>query len=285
MSIESVIKFFVRLRRAMLSDTVSAVAAVVLVLILLISIFGPFLPIGKPDQIGFGPRLGGWSWSAPMGTDQLGRSVLARVLQGIQVTFLLSTVSVAIAGLAGALVGISATYFHRFADEVASRTADVMFAFPPILLGFLVVAIFRPGVTSAMAVIALITFPTMLRVVRASTLSVMRRDFMLVAEISGVSFVDRVFRHLLPNVAKVIVVQTIYSISLGMLIESSLSFLGLGVQPPAASLGSLLRDGATYLEIAPWLSIGPGIILAFSIMSINLVGDATRSFVDPTYRF
>jgi peptide/nickel transport system permease protein len=279
------IRLFVRLRRAMLSDGVSTIAATVLVLILLVSMFGPFLPIGKPDQIGFGPRLGGLSWSAPMGTDQLGRSVLARVLQGVQMTFLLSTVSVVVAGLMGALVGIAATYFHRFADEIASRTADVMFAFPPILLGLLVVAIFKPGVTSAMAVIALITFPTMLRVVRAATLSVMRRDFMFVAEISGVSFRDRIFRHLLPNVANVIVVQAIYSISLGMLIESSLSFLGLGVQPPVASLGSLLRDGATYLEIAPWLSIGPGIILALSIMSINLVGDATRSFVDPTYRY
>jgi len=285
MGIDAMIKLFVRLRRALLSDGVSAVAAAVLILILLISMFGPFLPIGKPDQIGFGARLGGWSWSAPMGTDQLGRSVLARVLQGVQVTFVLSTVSVVIAGLMGALLGITATYFHRFADEVASRAADIMFAFPPILLGLLVVAILKPGVTSAMAVIALITFPTMLRVVRAATLSVMRRDFMLVAEISGVSFRDRIFRHLLPNVANVIVVQAIYSISLGMLIESSLSFLGLGVQPPVASLGSLLRDGATYLEVAPWLSVGPGSILALSIMSINLVGDATRSFVDPTYRF
>jgi peptide/nickel transport system permease protein len=285
MRIDALIKFLVRLRRAMLSDGVSATAAVVLVIILLISIFGPILPIGKPDQIGFGSRLGGWNWSAPMGTDQLGRSVFARVLQGVQVTFLLSTVSVVIAGIMGALVAITATYFHRFADEIASRTADVMFAFPPILLGFLVVAILKPGVTSAMAVIALITFPTMLRVVRAATLSVMRRDFILVAEISGVSFRDRIFRHLLPNVANVIVVQSIYSISFGMLVESSLSFLGLGVQPPVASLGSLLRDGATYLEIAPWLSIGPGVILALSIMSITLLGDATRSFVDPTYRF
>lgn len=285
MRAEVLTKYFVRFRRAMFSDGVSATAAVVLVVILLISIVGPFLPIGSPDQIGFGRRLGSWTWAAPMGTDQLGRSVLARVLQGIQVTFFLSTVSVVIAGILGAIVGITATYFHRFADEVASRLADMMFAFPPILLGFLVVAIMKPGLTSAMAVIGLITFPTMLRVVRASTLGIMRRDFMLVAEISGVSFRDRIFRHLLPNVASVIVVQAIYSISLGMLIESSLSFLGLGVQPPIASLGSLLRDGATYLEIAPWLSIGPGIVLAVSIMAINLIGDATRSFVDPTYRF
>lgn len=274
-----------RLRKALSSDWISVAAVVVIVAALILSVVGPYLPIGRPDQIGFGPRLSGLSWRAWLGTDQLGRPVLARVLQGVQVTFLLSTGAVIFAGSLGALVGIAAPYFHRSTDEVASRFADVMFSFPPILLGFLVIAVLKPGVTSAMAVICLITFPTMLRVVRAATLTVMNRDFMTVAEVSGVPFHERVFRHLLPNVAGAIVVQAVYSISFGMLVESSLSFLGLGVQPPVASLGSLLRDGATYLEIAPWLSVGPGLVLALTIMSINMIGDAMRGFVDPTYRY
>ncbi len=275
----------IRLRQAVFGDWISGLAFFLLAIFLLASLFAPFLPIGQPDQIGFGPRLTGLSFKSLLGNDQLGRPLLARVLQGIRVTFLLSTSAVLISGALGALVGIAAPYFHRWTDEVASRVADVMFSFPPILLGFLVVAMLKPGVTSAMAVIALITFPTMLRVVRAATITVMTRDFMVVAEISGVRFGERMFSHLLPNVAGVIVVQAVYSISLGMLVESGLSFLGLGVQPPIASLGSLLRDGATYLEIAPWLSVGPGLALALAITSINLLGDAMRGLVDPTVVF
>jgi peptide/nickel transport system permease protein len=271
-----------RLAGVVFADGISAASFAVLLLLLVTSLCGPLLPIGGPDQIRFGPRLSPPGWALPFGTDQLGRSTLARVLQGVQVTFLLSTVAVLAAGLLGALVGSAAPYFHRWTDEVVSRIADVMFAFPPILLGFLVVAVLGPGVTSAMAVIGLITFPTMLRVVRAATVSMMTRDFMVVAEIGGAPFADRVRSHILPNVAGVIVVQAVYSVSLGMLVESSLSFLGLGVQPPVASLGSLLRDGAAYVEIAPWLLAGPGLTLALAIMAINLIGDALRRLVDPT---
>jgi peptide/nickel transport system permease protein len=277
--------FLNRARKALFGDWITSIAIIVLTIALILSALAPLLPIGKPDQIAFGPRLSGLSWNALMGTDQLGRPLLARILQGLQVTFILSTVAVIFAGSIGAIIGIAAPYFHRSTDEIANRFADVMFSFPPILLGFLVVAVLKPGVTSAMAVIFLITLPTMFRVVRASTITVMKRDFMVVAEISGVSMFVRLFRHLLPNAAGAIVVQIVYSISFGMLIESSLSFLGLGVQPPVASLGSLLRDGATYLEIAPWLSIGPGVVLALVIMSVNLIGEAIRNFVDPTYGY
>ncbi|MGE4251003.1 MAG: ABC transporter permease [Parvibaculaceae bacterium] len=274
-----------RLRSALFGNTLSGVATLVLLFLLAASLGASLLPVGDPNQIGYGPRLSPPQWLIPFGTDQLGRPILARVLEGIQITFLLSTVSVIIAGALGAVAGMIATYFHHWTDEFAGRIADIMFSFPPILLGMLVVAVAGPGVTSAMMVIALITFPTMLRVVRAATMNVVGRDFILVAEVGGLPFLDRVFTHILRNVAGTIVVQAVYSISLGMLIESSLSFLGLGVQPPVASLGSMLRDGATYLEIAPWMTLAPGAALALSIMSINIIGDAMRSYVDPAHRF
>ncbi|MDE2453053.1 MAG: ABC transporter permease [Burkholderiales bacterium] len=259
-------------------------AVVVLLILLAASLLAPVLPIGRPDQIGYGTRLSPPSWLAPFGCDQLGRPVLARVLQGIQTTFLLSTVAVLVAGALGALVAMATTYGHPTADEVASRGADILFSFPPILLGILVVAVIAPGMLSAMVVIAFITFPTMLRVIRAATLSVMKRDFVVVAEIVGVSFPRRLLVHILPNVVEAFTVQIIYSISVGMIVESGLSFLGIGVQPPLASLGSLLRDGLPYIEVAPWLTLGPGLTLAAAIMAVNLLGDGLRRVVDPASR-
>ena len=177
-----------------------------------------------------------------------------------------------------------AAYTHRALDETVSRIADMLFSFPPVLLGLLVTAILSPGIHSAVAAIVLITLPAMVRVVRAATLDIARRDFVIVAEVAGASFGRRLFIHLLPNTAGVVAVQTAYSISLGMLIESALSFLGLGVQPPSASLGSLLREGALYLDIAPWLAFGPGALLAAAILSVNLFGDGLRAIVDPSKR-
>jgi peptide/nickel transport system permease protein len=165
--------------------------------------------------------------------------------------------------------------------DSATRVADMMFSFPPILLGLLVSAILGPGILSAIAAIMLITFPIFVRVVRAATLDVAGRDFVTVSSIIGASFPRRIFVHLLPNVAGAVAVQMVYSISFGMLIESGLSFLGLGVQPPEASLGSLLREGNQYLGVAPWLTFGPGFVLALAILSVNLVGDGLRRIADP----
>ncbi len=262
-------------------DVLSRAAVVAVIALLLAGLLAPVLPIGDPEAIGAGPRLNGPDGAFPLGTDNLGRPVLARIFEGILLTFILSTVAVLIASVVGAIVGMVAAYLHRTADEVISRFADVLFSFPPVLLGLLVTAILDPGIHSTIAAIVLITLPSMIRVVRAATLDVVGRDFVIIAEIAGASFGRRLFLHLLPNVAGVIAVQTAYSISLGMLIESALSFLGLGVQPPSASLGSLLREGAIYLDIAPWLVFGPGAFLAIAILSVNLLGDGLRSVVDP----
>ena len=263
------------------NDRLSQAASVALVLLVAAGLLAPILPIGDPVAIGTGPRLGAPSSDFILGTDNLGRPMVARIFQGILMTFILSTVAVLIAGVIGAVLGMVAAYMHRALDEVVSRVADLLFSFPPVLLGLLITAILAPGIHSAIAAVVLITLPAMVRVVRAATLEVARRDFVLVAEIVGASFARRLFIHLLPNVAGVIAVQAAYSISLGMLIESALSFLGLGVQPPNASLGSLLREGTTYLTIAPWLAFGPGAFLAVAILSVNLFGDGLRSLVDP----
>ncbi len=262
-------------------DGLSRAATIALVGLITLGALEPILPFGDTQAIGLGPRLGSPAAAWPLGTDALGRSMLPRVLEGILLTFLLSTVAVVVAGVIGAVIGMAAGYFGRVFGEVTARIADMMFSFPPVLLGLLVTAIIGPGILSAMAAIFFVSLPAMIRVVRVATLDLATRDFVVLAEIAGASLVRKLFVHILPNVAGVIAVQAAYSISLGMLLESALSFLGLGVQPPSASLGALLREGSPYLAHAPWLIFAPGAVLALSILSVNLFGDGLRELVDP----
>jgi peptide/nickel transport system permease protein len=270
-----------RWRDIAVQDPLAAWSVPVLALIVLAGLIWPLLPIPDPAAVGVGPRIRPPSMNFLLGTDTLGRSLLARVLQGIRTTLLLSTVAVLIAGTVGALLGMISGYVRGAADELVTRVADIMFAFPPVLLGLLVTATYGPGQVAAIAVIVVFTVPTMIRVVRSATMAIRHRDFVLIAEVLGASFWRRLTVHLLPNVLIVIIVQTVYSISFAMLVESALSFLGLGVQPPGASLGSLLREGSLYLGVAPWMSFAPGVILSLAILAINLFGDFVRRVIDP----
>jgi peptide/nickel transport system permease protein len=262
-------------------DIVSATALMLLALLVLFGILGPMLPLGDPTRIAAGPRLAPPSLEFPLGTDELGRSFLPRVVEGIRVTFLLATLAVLITAGLGTALGMAAGYLRGAADELIARFADILFAFPALLLGLLVAAVLGPGNISAIAVIAAATLPLFVRVVRSVTLSVAERGFVVAAEVAGASIWRIMGVHLLPNLAGAAIVQLTYALSIGMIIESALSFLGLGVQPPDASLGSLLRQGSVYLTIAPWLVLSAGIVLSLAILSVNLVGDAIRDVLEP----
>jgi peptide/nickel transport system permease protein len=160
---------------------------------------------------------------------------------------------------------------------------DVMFAFPALILGLLVAAAIGPGSLSAIAVILFATLPLFVRVVRAVALGVVGRGFVTAAEVAGASRLRVMLVHLLPNVLGPLLVQFTYAVSVGILIESGLSFLGLGSQPPESSLGALLRLGSAYLTIAPWLALSAGVVLALSIMAVNLLGDGLRDALEPLH--
>lgn len=263
------------------SDWLSAFGLATLIVLILLGLFGPWLPLGDPTRIAAGPRLGAPSLAFPFGTDELGRSFLPRVVQGIRATFLLSAVAVLISAVIGTLLGMAAGYFGRWVDLIVARGADILFAFPALLVGLLVAAVMGPGQISAVAVISIATLPLLIRVVRAVTLGVAGRGFVIAAEVAGASSWRILLVHILPNVMGAVVVQLTYALSIGMIIESALSFLGLGVQPPDASLGSLLRQGSAYLTIAPWMVLSSGAVLSLAIMSVNLVGDAVRDGLEP----
>jgi peptide/nickel transport system permease protein len=251
------------------------------VLLLLLGLAGPVVGLGDPRAIGTGPRLSPPAPEWIFGTDALGRSLLPRVLEGIRTTFVIATIAAFATIVAGTLIGLIAAYLGGFADQIVVRAADVLFAFPALLLGMLVSAVVGFGTPGALLSIALITLPLVVRVARAAGLTVARREFIASAEVSGASGMRVLAMHLLPNVTGPMIVQASYVISIGMLIESSLSYLGLGVQAPEASLGSLVRAGSTYLTVAPWMVLIPGLFLAVAIMSVNLLGDGLRDALDP----
>jgi peptide/nickel transport system permease protein len=266
-------------------DPLARVGTVALVALIAVGIVGLSGRVfGSPTALGAAMPLSPPGTGHLLGTDQLGRSLLPRVVAGIRVTILLSSLAVVIAATLGSLLGMLAGYLKGAVDEIVSRLADVMFSFPAILLAIMMSAILHPGSPSAVAAIVVVTLPVMIRIVRAATLTVAEQDFVVQARIAGAGLGRILALHLLPNVASAIVVQTAYSISFGMIIESGISFLGLGVQPPAASLGSLLHEGRLYLSVAPWLVFAPGVVLAATILSVNLVGDGLRRTIDPLFQ-
>jgi peptide/nickel transport system permease protein len=261
-------------------DALSQAGALTLVFLLGCALLGYATGIfGNPAALVATP-LQPPSLTHPFGTDNLGRSVLARTVAGIQQSVVLASGAVFVAILIGTVLGMCAGYFRGIVDEVIARGADALFSFPAIILAILISAIYRPGSPSAIAAVVLVTLPIVVRVVRAAALVISGRDYVIQARIAGGSAFYILMAHILPNITGAIIVQAAYSISFGMIIESGVSFLGLGVQPPGASLGSLLLEGRPYLSVAPWLVLIPSVVLALTILSINLVGDGLRASFD-----
>lgn len=230
---------------------------------------------GDPEEI-VGPRLQppGTEWW--LGTDNLGRSLLPRVLEGIGTTLLISAVAVAATAVFSVTLGIVAGYRGGVVNELVMRVVEVLYAFPSIVLAILVTAVVGAGQTAAVAAIVLVTIPLMTRLVRTAAIGIAQRDYVTSAIISGAGLPRLLGRHLFPGVAGTIAVQGTYALSVGITVEGGLSFLGFGVQPPQSSLGVLIAQGTTYMASAPWLVISPGVVLVLAILAVNVVGDGLR---------
>lgn len=235
---------------------------------------------GSPTEI-VGPRLAAPSLAYPVGTDSLGRSVLPRLLEGIMTTLLLSAIAVLLTAVISTICGIVAGYRGGRAGGVIMRVGDILYAFPAIVLAILVAAVVGPGYIAALASIVLVTVPLMTRMVGQSARQVAQRDFVTSAVISGVSTPTVMTRHILRNVSGTIAVQGTYALSVAILVEGGLSFLGYGVQLPGSSLGLLVQEGTVYMVKAPWLIIAPGAVLVVAILAINIIGDSLRDRFEP----
>jgi peptide/nickel transport system permease protein len=226
-------------------------------------------------------RLKGPSGSYWMGTDLLGRDTMSRLMVGIGQSFLVAFSSVALASTAGTIIGLFAGWWGSLADGILMRAMDVLLAFPSILFALLIIAIIGPGTFTSVIAIALVYTPIFARVVRGPTLSLKRRDFVDAARTFGSSQGYILTRHLLLNLVAPLTVQVTLALAWALLTEAGLSFLGLGTQPPAPSLGLMMSEARNLMQQAPWLLIFPGLTIMLGILGFNLFGDALRDILDP----
>lgn len=226
-------------------------------------------------------RLKPPSASHPFGTDQFGRDVFSRALSGIFASLRVAVVSVAVAAVAGTLVGVVSGYAGGWADAVVGRLTEVLFAFPAILLALTVISAFGRGWANTTLAIAIVYLPIFIRTARGPTLTVRNAEYVKAGRVLGYGPFRLVGRHVLPNVTAPILVQTTLAMSWAVLTESTLSFLGLGTQPPLSSLGLMVADGRTYLTTEPWLLVAPSAVIVVLVIGLNLLGDGLRAALDP----
>ncbi len=262
-------------------DPLAVVGTVVLVVLVVVGVFGRWLAPYGVNDVDVANMLHGPSWSHLFGTDELGRDVLSRVLVAARVSLEVGVVSVGLALAVGVAIGLVAGYYRGWVDNVLMRCMDVLFAFPVLLLAVAIVAVLGPGLGTAMVAIGVVYAPIFARVTRASVLSVREQVYVRAATSIGASDLRIMRRHVLPNIAAPLIVQTSLSLAFAILSEAALSFLGLGVQPPSPSWGRMLFDGRGFVTDAWWLGVFPGVAILLTVLAFNLVGDALRDVLDP----
>ena len=226
-------------------------------------------------------RLKGPSFAHWLGTDQLGRDVLARILFGYRTSLAACVAAVTVALVIGGAVGIAAAFYRGWLERISMRLMDVLFAFPVMLLAIGIIAMLGPRATSATIAIAIIYTPIFARILRGPALVICEAEYVKAARAIGASALAILLRHVVPNLASVIFVQTSLSLSTAILVEASLSFLGLGAQPPAPSLGLMLSEGRNFLMLSPWSAVFAGLAILVLAFGFNLLGDALRDRLDP----
>jgi peptide/nickel transport system permease protein len=272
------------LPRRLIGNQAAAIGLAIVMLYVLLALTADLLPLRSPVQIVGANRMAAPSWSMPLGADTFGRDLLSRVVYGARLSLEVAVISVALALLAGSVLGLLAGYAGGWLDQVIMRTMDVLFAFPTVLLALGVVAALGPSPANVIIAISIVYTPIFARVVRGPVLALKEREFVEAARALGARSSRIIARHVLPNLLSVLIVQTSIALSWAVLTEASLSFLGLSAQPPAPSWGAMLNEGRQNLELAPHLAIFPGLAIMLAVLGFNLLGDGLRDVLDPRLR-
>ncbi len=274
--------YFQTVMRRFRRHHLAAVSLVVLVILVGAALLAPLIAPYDPDAI-VGPFSGPPSAQFWLGTDQIGRDVFSRLLYATRVSLMVGVLATLISTVIGVVLGLVAGYFGGVADMIIMRFTDMVMSFPYILLVLVAASIFKPGLWSIILILGFVDWPGIARLVRGNVLSLRETNFVKSSMVAGMPLRHILFSEILPNTAAPILVYATSVLALSMLDEAALSFLGMGVQPPAASLGNMLNgaQSLTVLTKQPWLWIPPGLMIVILVIAINFIGDALRDALDP----
>jgi peptide/nickel transport system permease protein len=264
-----------------LSNPLALAGFIIILLIFVLAMLAPFIAPYDPNEINVKAILLGPSMQHWMGTDGLGRDVLSRMLHGGRISLLVGLVAVGISTLIGILLGAIAGFYRGWVDVLIMRLVDVMLSIPSFFLILAVIAFLTPSIINIMIVIGLTSWMGVTRLVRAEFLSLCEREYVMASRTLGAKDYRLIFKHLLPNSLTPIIVSAVLGVAGAVLMESGLSFLGLGVQAPQASWGNILTDGKEYIQFAWWLSLFPGLAILITVLGYNLLGEGLRDALDP----
>ena len=267
--------------RKLRANKSALIGAAVVTVFVALALLAPVLPIADPNATDWGAIRKAPSAAAWMGTDEIGRDVLARMIWGAQASLLAGVVSVLIAVAIGVPFGLISGYFGGWTDSIISRITDALLAMPFLIMAIALAAFLGPSLTNAMIAIGLSAVPIFIRLTRGQVLAVKTEDYVEGARAIGLGHIPIMTRYILPNVFPPILVQATLTIATAIIAEASLSFLGLGQQPPAPSWGSMLNTAKNFLSQAPWMAIWPGAGIFLVVMGFNLMGDGLRDALDP----
>lgn len=267
--------------RKLRANRSALVGSTIVTLFVGLALLAPLLPIADPNATDWGAIRKPPSAAAWMGTDEIGRDVLARMIWGAQASLLAGVVSVLIAVAIGVPFGLVSGYFGGWTDSIISRVTDALLAMPFLIMAIALAAFLGPSLTNAMIAIGLSAVPIFIRLTRGQVLAVKTEDYVEGARAIGLGHIPIMTRYILPNVFPPILVQATLTIATAIIAEASLSFLGLGQQPPAPSWGSMLNTAKNFLSQAPWMAIWPGAGIFLVVMGFNLMGDGLRDALDP----
>ena len=271
------IEIFIRLKKHRLA----VIGAVIIPTLLFIAIFTPFIAPHDPIKQNLEKRLLPPSKEYPFGTDHLGRCILSRIIYGTRISLQVGVMVVGISSVIGVVLGLIAGFRGGLIDEIIMRTVDILLAFPGIILALVIAGILGPSLFNAMLALSIIGWTSYARVVRGAVLSVKEKEFVEAAKALGASDTRIMFYHILPNVMTPVIVMTTLGMAHVILSAASLSFLGLGAQPPTPEWGSMLNDGRAFIQTAPHLTIFPGLTIMVTVLAFNFLGDGLRDTLDP----
>ncbi len=252
--------------------------------ILFCAVFAPLIAPYSPYDLDVAMMLQGPSADHLLGTDELGRDTLSRTIYAARISMQVAFIAASVGLVFGALIGITAAYFGGWVDLVLMRFMELLFSFPAILLAVVLMASLGTSIANAMLAIGIVFIPGFARLARASTEVVLREQYVEAAQAVGMGHGRIIFREILPNIVAPLLVEAAVAFSYAVLLESALSFLGLGAQPPEPSWGNMLNTGRGFMSQAPWLSIVPGMAIFLSVLGFNTLGDGLRDVLDPHLR-